>query len=138
MGCIDERDLVVTDHLIRYKMRAIGEHKLGIRAPTAIGRVGYLYSTGEDASLVIRNFLINPSGEYVDVPWMHTDHAGSAIQGCNVNSKLGTFSELEYHVPAINGLDGGSHCEDESQLWAFSGSTKHIFEVARFLISHDL
>ncbi len=138
MGHIDESDLAVGEHLIRYRMRANGEHKLGIQAPTLTGRAGYLQAAGLESSLVVRNFTINPSGEYVDVPWTDTECAGSAIEACNVNSNLGAFSELEYHAPAIGGSSGKSNCEDESQLWAFTGPELSIMKIARLLISSDL
>jgi hypothetical protein len=119
-------------------MRAAGEHKLGIRATAVTGRAGYLHSHGSEASLVIRNFMVNPSGEYVDVPWTETDNFGFAVQACNVNSNLGAFSELEYHVPAIGSPEGSSRSEDQSQLWASRGPEPAVKSVARRLLSSDL
>jgi hypothetical protein len=119
-------------------MRASGEHKLGVPAPLAIGRVGYFLPAGKDTSLVIRNFLINPSGEYVDVLWTGDDKVGSAIEACNVNSRLGAFSELEYHAPAIGGASGDSARDDESQVWAFRGPEERVLQVMRLLLSPDL
>ena len=34
---------------------------------------------------------MNPSGEYVDVPWTETENFGFAFQACNVNSNLGSI-----------------------------------------------
>jgi hypothetical protein len=67
-GSVGPEDLVMSDHLIRYRMRAVGEHKLGFRAVDMTGRVGYMYPAGSQMALVVRNFAVNPSGEYVDVP----------------------------------------------------------------------
>lgn len=135
MGSIAAEDLIVDEHLIRYKMRSAGEHKLGIRAAAIPGRVGYLYRTGDQTSLVIRNFFVDPSGEYVDTPWMEPQDYGYAFQACNVNSSLGAFSELEYHVPAIGGETGKSCSDDHSQLWAFRGPEPSIKSIARRLLS---
>ncbi len=44
---------------------------------------------------------------------------GYSTQACNVNSRLGQFSELEYHIPAIGGRTGRLHCDDAAQVWAF-------------------
>jgi uncharacterized protein DUF6786 len=137
MGEIDAEDLIVEDHLIRYKMRAAGEHKLGIRAHAITGRAGYLYQRGEEASLVIRNFFVQPSGEYVDTPWLEPENFGFAFQACNVNSNLGAFSELEYHVPAIGAKTGKTYSEDLSQIWAFRGSESSIKSIARHLLSAE-
>jgi hypothetical protein len=138
MGTIGPEDLIVREHLIRYKMRATGEHKLGIRAIAITGRVGYIYGSGDEVSLIIRNFNVNPSGEYVDVPWAEPNNFGFAFQACNVNSQLGAFSELEYHVPAIGSQQKGSRCEDESQVWAFRGTQDAIMSIARKLLSSEI
>jgi hypothetical protein len=138
MGHIDESDISVTNHLIRYRMRSAGEHKIGIPADAVIGRVGYFYTMDGESCLIIRNFSINPSGEYIDVPWHSTQQPGAAVEACNVNSRLGAFSELEYHVPAIGGPDGSASCEDNSQVWAFRGKEQDIREVGRILIAPDL
>jgi hypothetical protein len=138
MGMISADDLIVGDHLVRYKMRASGEHKLGIRDVGITGRVGYLYPNGSESSLVVRNFRVNPSGEYVDVPWAETSNFGYAFQACNVNSQLGAFSELEYHIPAVTADGGPARAEDESQVWAFRGPEKAILNVARRLLGPEV
>jgi hypothetical protein len=134
-GQISAEDLIVGDQLVRYKMRATGEHKLGIRAVATTGRVGYLYGSGANTALIIRSFTVNPSGEYVDVPWKTPDDFGYSTQACNVNSKLGSFSELEYHIPAIGGKSGQSRCSDAAQVWAFRGKEDQIQAIARCLLS---
>jgi len=136
-GKIDDEDLKITDHLVRYKMRTAGEHKIGIEAPFVTGRAGYLKCMGDRSSLVIRNFSVNPSGEYIDVPWSDTAYPGAAIEACNVDSKLGSFSELEYHAPAIGGSTGSWSCEDESQVWAFRGSEEALLQLSRLLLSPE-
>jgi hypothetical protein len=135
MGEVKDEELLVGDNLIRYRMQAVGEHKLGIRAIALTGRAGYLYGRDEQCSLVIKNFAVNPSGDYADVPWREPDNFGYCLQACNVNSHLGAFSELEYHVPAIGAAGGTDFSEDQSQLWAFRGDEAAIRSVARHLLS---
>lgn len=137
MGAISPDDLLVNEHLVRYKMRAKGEHKLSIRALATTGRAGYLYSKDGQASLVVRNFFVDPSAEYVDVPWTEEQNFGFAFQACNVNSHLGAFSELEYHVPAIGSKVGKTVSEDESQLWAFRGPETKIKSIAKQILSAE-
>ena len=129
-------ELVIDDHLIRFKMRATGEHKIGIRALATTGRIGYRYYAGTKEALIIRNFYVNPSGEYADVPWTELEDRGYSTQACSVNSKWGMFSELEYHVPAIGGETGMRIVEDRSQLWAFRGAAEDIAKIARTLLSN--
>lgn len=133
LGSVDANDVSITDHLIRYRTGAPGLNKFGLSAPTATGRVGYLYSDAEDTSLIVRNFSIHPSGEYIDVPWTDPDGIGSAVEVCNVNNSFGKFSELEYHAPAITGFDNERTYHDESQVWAFRGPKSDIVEIARIL-----
>jgi hypothetical protein len=137
-GNITTDDLIVDDHMVRYRMRAKGEHKLCIRATATAGRVGYVYRTGRQWALIVRNFTVNPSGEYVDVPWKDTEDFGYSTQACNVNSGLGQFSELEYHIPAIGKGTGRSRCDDEAQVWAFRGSEQNIRKVAAGLLTEAL
>ena len=58
-GHIDPRDLLVGPRMVRYLMRASGEHKLSLSAAVVMGRVGYVYTQGADCSLVLRNFSVN-------------------------------------------------------------------------------
>lgn len=136
-GDIRAEDLVVSDRLVRYRMRQAGEHKIALRAVAVTGRVGYLFEQGGRWALIIRNFVVNPSGEYVDVPWDDPSDLGYATQACNVNSRLGQFSELEYHSPAIGGSTGRTRCEDSAQVWAFRGPHREIMNVARTLLTPE-
>jgi hypothetical protein len=135
VGQIESKDLQVTDHMIRYRMRQKGEHKLSLRAAPTCGRAGYLVREGMEWSLVVRNFTINPSGEYVDVLWKDPSWLGFAVQACNVNSGLGQFAELEYHIPAIGSGTGQVSCQDSAQVWAFRGGRKSILAIARLLVA---
>ena len=137
-GAVGPEDLIISDHLIRYRMRASGEHKLGFRAVDMTGRVGYMYSRGDQTALVVRNFAVNPSGEYVDVPWTETTDLGYAGQTCNVNSALGSFSELEYHVPAIGRETGSIRSDDVSQVWAYRGPSASVQAIAESLLSAEV
>jgi len=136
-GNVPAADLVVDDRLVRYRMRQTGEHKIALRAVAVTGRVGYLFPQGGRWALIIRNFVVNPSGEYVDVPWDDPSDLGYSTQACNVNSGLGQFSELEYHIPAIGGRTGRMRCEDAAQVWAFRGSEQLILNITRRLVAGD-
>jgi hypothetical protein len=134
-GNIPAEDLVVEDRLVRYRMRQAGEHKIALRAVAMTGRVGYLFEQTGRWALIIRNYVVNPSGEYVDVPWDDPSDLGYSTQACNVNSKLGQFSELEYHIPAIGPGTGRTLCADEAQVWAFRGPLPKIQRICRILLT---
>jgi hypothetical protein len=138
-GAVAPGDVRTFDRLIRYRMRSSGEHKIGIRAVAVSGRVGYCYPARDGRwALVIRNIVVNPSGLYVDVPWSDTADFGYAIQACNVNSQLGAFSELEYHVPAVGPGTGATHSEDIGQVWAFRGDREAIERIAGSLLAQGV
>jgi|SRR5579862_2664727 len=138
MGSISSDDLQVSNSIVRYKMHDAGEHKIGVPALFATGRIGYLLLNGDASTLVVRNIIINPSAKYLDTPWTAQDSVGAAIEVCSVNSDLGAFSELEHHAPAIGGAGGNTECEDISQVWAYRGSEDAIRSAARILLHPSL
>lgn len=133
-GSIPSQDLSILNHLVTWQMVAEGEHKIGLRAISTSGRVGYLFGSDTEAQLIVRNFFVDPSGEYVDVPWTAQEDYGYSVQACNVNSWLGQFNELEYHVPAIGGESGRTFCEDISQVWAYRGPRLIVEHIAMRLL----
>jgi hypothetical protein len=135
VGRIPKTAVRVGEHLVRYRMNQRGEHKLSFRAVAMAGRAAYLHGVADHWSLVVRNFGVNPSGEYVDVPWTDPDWMGFAVQACNVNSGLGSFSELEYHIPGIGDGTGRNVCEDFAQVWAYRGPKDKILAIARRLVA---
>ncbi len=124
----------IGDRLLRWSVTYPGEHKIAIRAAAICGRVGYLYPQGEQWSLVVRNFHVNPSGEYVDVPKGDPADLGYAINAVNIESALGDFCEMEYHAPAIAAHEGQFATEENSQVWAFRGDKTAIEAIARVLL----
>ncbi|HEY1765047.1 MAG TPA: hypothetical protein VGF85_08995 [Opitutaceae bacterium] len=119
--------------LARHRMAAPGEHKIGFQATEVTGRVGYLHRGPVEAQLVVRNFAVDPSGHYPDQPPKGAHATGYCVENCNVNNEvLGTFSELEYHAPALG--PGESVREDVSQVWAYRGQPEPVALAAEKLL----
>ena len=133
-GEIPADALICEDHLVRFRMCLAGEQKIAVRAAAVTGRVGYLFSSGDQSSLVIRNFFVDPSGQYVDVPRDEPADLGYAVHAVNVNSDLGDFCELEYHAPAIGQDVNHVHGEDLSRVWAFRGPPEKIAVLTHRLL----
>ncbi len=134
-GKIPRSDLSVADRLVRSTMRRPGEQKIGLQTLAVTGRAGYLYPAGARWALVVRNFGVDPAALYGDHPWDDPAAPGSAVQACNVsNERLGHFSEMEYHVPALGGGGGVQRSEDVSQVWAFRGPGLIIRKLAGLLL----
>ena len=133
-------ELAMSDRLVRFKMRAAGEHKIGIRAAATTGRVGYLYPTGSRHALIVLQFL-RESGRASMPMYLGPSLIvrGYSAQACSVNSRWGEFSEMEYHVPAIGGGTGLREIDGIiPELWAFRGSKKDIEKIARVLLSSEV
>lgn len=137
-GHIPDDCLDLSDHCIRYRMNHLGDAKISIRAVAATGRVGYIHNAGSHWALIVRNFAMNPSGEYVDSPWESPDDVGYSVQACNLNGIYGQFSEMECHTPAIGGKTGSRECRDTSQVWAFRGPEHVIKRIAGILLGPTL
>ena len=131
--------LRVTSRFIYFSLDAKEQHKIGVRASSTIGRMGYMRPLeGERKTLVVRNFLVNPSGEYVDIPWDNRNNSGYAIQCYNDDGNLGSFGEIEYHTPAIGAGTGMTAYQDRSQVWAFAGKEQDINRVCQYLLGTEI
>jgi hypothetical protein len=134
-GNIPADRISVEPHLLRIKVDFPGSHKIALKATALCGRAGYVYAKGDRYSLVVRNFFVNPSGEYVDVQRHAPDDYGYAFQMCRVDEfAYGSFCELEYHAPALGAFPDPTRSEDTSQLWAFRGDRDAIETITHRLL----
>jgi hypothetical protein len=140
-GSIPPSNLRITDHLVRFQTPGTGIRKIGIRACASTGRLGYLYPCLDAWALIVCNFTVDPSGEYIDVPWSRStagDAMGFSTQACAVQAGDWDYCELEHHVPAISLATGRSRSVDTSQVWAFRGPQSAIGKVAKSLLLAEL
>ena len=134
-GHIPSDRITVDDHLLRVKVDFAGSHKIAVKAASLCGRTGYVHAQDDRWSLVIRNFLVNGSGEYVDVQRHDPDDLGYAFQMCRVDEiDFGSFCEMEYHAPGLGALPDVTQSVDVSQVWAFRGTPEAIQAVAHKLL----
>ena len=134
-GNVPADRVTIEDHLLRVKVDFSGSHKIALKAAAVCGRAGYVYGREDLFSLVIRNFFVNPSGEYIDVQRHDPDDYGYAFQICRVDEPAyGSFCELEYHAPAIGAFPDPTRSEETSQVWAFRGGRDVIDVIAQKLL----
>ena len=127
--------LLSTPHAVHFRIDGQEQHKIGLQAAALLGRAGYLRALGPGRrSLLVRQWVVNPSGRYIDTPWEARHEPGYAFQSYNGGSWLGMFGELEYHTPAIGGATGQASLTDVSQLWAYTGPTAAIEAIGRRLL----
>jgi hypothetical protein len=135
-GKVPRGDVRCEPHCIRYRMRSATTAKIAVHAIHLTGRMGYVRKNSEGGwDLIVRNFFVDPSGEYVDTPFDDESARGDAVQACKVSEKdIGSFAEIEHHSPAIGADTGLTACTDISQVWAFRGRPKIIARVAEVLL----
>ena len=123
------------DHLLRVEVDFAGSHKIAVKAAALCGRAGYIHGRGDRWFLLVRNFSVNLSGEYIDVQRHAPDDLGYGFQMCRVDEvEFGSFCELEYHAPALGEMPEPTRSDDVSQVWAFRGTRGAIDAIARKLL----
>jgi hypothetical protein len=127
-GAIALQDVASQPSLLRWHMDGGGDAKISLLATDFTGRAAHLHQRGLDCwDLVVRDVVVDPSGEYVDALWTPPHKSGWAFQACRVRSLAGGFNELEYHVPV-------TVKKDESRVCAFRGPLDRITEAAERLL----
>ncbi len=134
-GDVPADRVTIDDHLLRVRADFSGSHKIAVKAAALCGRTGYLYGHDDRWSLVVRNFFVNLSGEYIDVQRHDPGDYGYAFQMCRVDeAAYGSFCEMEYHAPALGACPEPARSEDVSQVWAFRGTRQTIDHIAHKLL----
>jgi uncharacterized protein DUF6786 len=133
-GKVDPADLDVNTARVLFSTRQSGVSKIGFEPSATPGRAGYLYSRDRNSwNLVVRDFVIDLSQRYVDAPWWLRDERGTCVQVCSYSVDNVSFSELEYHTPAIGHGTQSSYL-DTSQIWAYRGEREVILRIAQRLL----
>jgi hypothetical protein len=144
-GVLSRGELAVATRGVRWEMAGPGaDAKIALRAGALTGRVGYLCATPcraeatpgrpDALDLVVREFTVEPDGDYVDALWEPPHATGWAFQACCVRNGAERFNELEYHAPAASPAAGRSRRCDQSRVWAFRGPADTIGKAAAALL----
>ena len=134
-GTMANGECQVEPHRVRWEMEAPGTNtKIALKPQSLTGRAGYFCEHASDgtADLVVREFAVDPDGDYVDGLWEPPHDRGWAFQACCVREGDEHFNELEYHAAAPTGA-AGRH-RDESRVWAFRGPANAIEEASAILL----
>lgn len=127
--------VVIGERLLQVDVNFPGTHKIAVKALALCGRAAYAYCQRDHWNLIVRNFSVDPSGDYVDVQRFDPDDFGYGFQMCRVDEpEFGSFCEMEYHAPALGTPPTPEQSEDVSQLWAFRGSREVINVIAHKLL----
>ena len=129
--------LKVTSTHVRFKLDSLERHKIGIRTNEVLGRAGFLSNAGAhgQATLVVRNFLNNPSARYSDVPLHTPEGTQDSIQSYNHNTGPTGFGELEFHTPGVCRKMAEPTVTDVNQVWVFTGKRADLVPIAVKLLN---
>lgn len=126
--------LKVSDGKIQIKAGGENDCLISIPPQMSTGRIGYVRQEGRQWILVVRNFQVNPSGEYMNCFSGSTGKPGYAVQCRSVSDGEASHVELHHHVPA----NSFQVIYDTSQTWCFRGSRKNILHAAACLTGYEL
>lgn len=134
-GTLSNGEYQIEPRMVRWEMEEPGNNtKIAFKAQSLKGRAGYFRKNVSDgtADLVVREFAVDPDGDYVDGLWDPSHETGWAFQACCVRQGDEQFNELEYHAAAPTG--GAGFRRDESRIWAFRGPENAIAEASAILL----
>lgn len=127
--------LSIGEGMIRFRIDAVDQHKISVKALYLTGRVGYTRQEVDGrATLLVRNFAINPSADYLDVSADNPNDRGHCLQCYNDNGLLGAFGEVEYHTPVLDCEREGASLIDRSGIWCYSGKSETIERIRYILL----
>ncbi|SFL58004.1 hypothetical protein SAMN03159341_107221 [Paenibacillus sp. 1_12] len=120
---------------VRFKLDAQSQHKISIKVNDVTGRAGYIRK-GKDGKhyLFIRQFDVDASAEYGDVPAHALSDKGHCVQCYNDSGDLGQFGELEYHTPMLDTSSGNKTLQDNNQVWCYSGKLEDMLRIQQSLL----
>jgi hypothetical protein len=121
--------LQATKALLRVKIDGKFRGKLGIAPAAARDWLGYLCDRGPNSYLIIKQFLVDPTGIYLDHPWGQTAAYGDPVQLYNDDGKMGGFGEMECHAPA-NVLKPGEQQDFSADIRFYTGPIQDLLEFA--------
>jgi hypothetical protein len=134
-GTLSNGECQTEPRMVRWEMETRGTNaKIALKPQSLTGRAGYFREHASDgtADLVVREFDVDPDGDYVDGLWEPPNETGWAFQACCVREGGEQFNELEYHT-AAPASEASPH-RDESRVWAFRGPANAIVEASAILL----
>lgn len=137
-GSAPEEVHQVKDNHVRLHITGQRQYKVGYKAATLTGRMGYWNKLPDGQEyLLIRQFFNNPSAFYVEEPPAQPGVRGHSVHIYNDDGGLGgpnSFGEMECSGQTIGGASGRSTSTDTFVLWAYVGASAAIRHIAQVLL----
>ncbi len=123
---------------VRLKIDGCCKYKVGYNASALTGRSGYVCRVGDSYYLLLRDFHVDPAGQYFKSPAGAAAKTGSALHVYNDDGMMGGFAEHECSCLAIGGVTGRKFSYDRIANHYFTGSAAVIKEVAEKLLGLNI
>lgn len=107
--------------------------KIGIAPWAAKGALCYLAKN----YLIIKEFLVDPEGTYLDRPWGTTSDYGDAIQMYNDDGNMGGFGEMECHA-AANIIKPNEKISHTAKVTFYVGDNETLKKIAEDRLGIDM
>ena len=130
----DSSCLRFVEGAVAFSLTGNRRYKVGLRSPHLLGRVAYLKPAGSQSELFVRNFLNDPSSEYVEEPDGLPGCRGLSFHVYNDGGVFGGFGELECNGRTVGAHTGRTENHDEFGFWYFRGPKERILDIGRILI----
>lgn len=130
--------LAISNNIISIKIDGEYRCKIGVRPEAAGKGLAYLRDNGNNRGvLFVKLFPIDPNGIYVDKPWGKESNYGDVIELYNDDGKMGGFTEIECHGPALK-LGKGDTQSHTLQLLMFRGLLPDLKKIGSSLLGADI
>lgn len=137
-GSAPEEVHQVKDNHVRLHMTGQRQYKVGYKAATLTGRMGYWNRLPDGQEyLLIRQFFNNPSAFYAEEPPGEPGIHGHSVHVYNDDGELGgpnSFGEMECSGQTIGGASGRSTSTDTFVMWAYVGTSAAVRRIAQVLL----
>ncbi len=134
-----EGDVTWDEHAVYF--HAKGDHviKMGLSPEQATGRMVYLRKVAGQTTAILRSFLPCPGMPYVDVPRSSDERfGGDALQAFCDDGRFQSFTEMEYHDPAVIVGKGPQVTGSTCITHVIAGAQKAVVAAASAFLGFEL
>lgn len=125
--------------VVRVNITGQQQFKVGYKAATLTGRMGYLNTLPDGRSyLLVRNFFNDPATMYAEEPPLDPGNNGHSVHVYNDDGGLGGFGEMECNGRTVGGATGRVHGTDVFTMWVYIGSQARLSAIASVLLGVTL
>lgn len=128
----------VKDHSVELCATGCNRYKVGYRATSVTGRLGYACRWNGDCCLLVRNFPNQPEGIYEEEPPQQPGVHGFSVHVYNDGGPENGFAEIECTLPAVLGERGRECSRDTISTWIYVGQEERLTQIGKILLGCEV